>query len=460
MAKTLFDALREFRKKDRISFHMPGHKNGEGLSWALKKYGMSIDVTEFDETDNLQEPTSILKAAQCRAAAVFDAGESFYLTNGSSIGLHAAILGSTRPGDTILVDRTCHRAVVAALVMGGVKPYFISPAFDEELGLYRGFTGRMIKLALDKCPEAVGAVITSPTYYGVCSDVRGIAACLHNSGKFLIVDEAHGAHFTFLPQFPQIALVQGADICVQSVHKTLPALGQTALLHVGKTSRVPAGEIKRALLLLQTTSPSYLLMTTMDEAILQMEKDGVKKLNSRMIALDRLKDRLRRKTALQFVDEKRIHRPQDPLRLVVDFQKTGISGAEAARMMKESFGIYPEMADARYVVFIVTAANTREEIKKLEEMLYYMGTTIFEASGDVPMQPLLLPEMVCLPAAAWQAERKKLPLDLAVGKVCAEIVGMCPPGAAVLVPGQKIDQANIDYLKKYQVIEKIEVLAE
>lgn len=119
MAKTLFDALREFRKKDRISFHMPGHKNGEGLSWALKKYGMSIDVTEFDETDNLQEPTSILKNAQCRAAEAFGAGESFYLTNGSSIGLHAAILGSTRPGDTILVDRTCHRAVVAALVMGG-----------------------------------------------------------------------------------------------------------------------------------------------------------------------------------------------------------------------------------------------------------------------------------------------------------------------------------------------------
>lgn len=460
MEKTLFQSLRDFRSKDVISFHMPGHKHGAGLSKAFKKYGMSIDVTEFEETDNLQAPVSILKEAETRAAEAFGADRSFFLTNGSSVGLHAAILGSTKPGDTVLVDRTCHRAVIAALVMGGLKPYFLYPEFDETLGLYRGLTGRAVRCAMADCPDAVGAVVTSPSYYGVCSDVWGIAACLHKVGKFLIVDEAHGPHFVFSSTLPKTALAQGADLCVQSAHKTLPALGQTALLHVGKKSIIPAAAVQRQLQILQTTSPSYLFMASLDEAVVQMKKIGRKKIAHLLIYLEQLKERIRKKTALQIVDEKILRCPQDALRLLVDFKRTGITGFHAAQMMKDVFHIYPEMADNRYVVLIITVANTKEELKKLEQALYFMGTTIFAAEDEPPMRPLLPPKMACLPAAAWNAERKTVPLEEAEGEICAEIVGICPPGAAVLLPGQRIDARTIAYLQQYEKRKVVDVTAE
>ena len=460
MEKTLFQALRAFRSKDVISFHMPGHKHGAGLSRAFKKYGMSIDVTEFEETDNLQEPISILKDAETRAAKTFGAGQSFFLTDGSSVGLHAAILGSTKPGDTVLVDRTCHRAVIAALVMGGLKPYFLYPKFDKNFALYRGITERAVKCALEDCPDAVGAVVTSPSYYGVCSDVWGIAACLHKYGKFLIIDEAHGAHFAFSSALPQTALLQGADLCVQSAHKTLPALGQTALLHVGKNSLIPADLIQRQLQILHTTSPSYLFMTSLDEAVVQMNKMGEKRIARLFVYLEQLKKRIRKKTVLQIVDEKVLHCPQDGLRLLVDFRKSGITGFHAAQMLKDVFHIYPEMADSRYVVLIITVANTKDELKKLEQALYFMGTTIFVAEDYMPIQPLLPPVMACLPAAAWNADRKTVPLEEAEGEVCAEIVGICPPGAAVLLPGQRIDAQTIAYLQRYEKRKTVDVTAE
>lgn len=158
------------------------------------------------------------------------------------------------------------------MTLAGLEPVFVYPAFDRDLGIYTGVTAQMVKRALDRDPDIVGAVITSPTYYGICSDIWGIAMCLHNSGKFLIVDEAHGAHFAFHEALPGTALEQGADLCIQSAHKTLPAMGQCSLLHVGRNAAVEPEEIRRTLRILQTTSPSYLLMASLDEAVLDMER--------------------------------------------------------------------------------------------------------------------------------------------------------------------------------------------
>ena len=432
-----------------MNFHIPGHKNGRGLSERLKRDGFLLDVTEFPETDDLQNPAGILRQAQLRAAWAFGAGTSFYLTNGSSGGLHAAVLAACKAGDQILVDRSCHQAVIAALVLAGLRPVFVYPEFDRKLGVYTGITAERIKDAVDKNPDAVGAVITSPTYYGVCSDVWGIAMCLHNSRKFLIVDEAHGAHFAFHKDLPATALSLGADICVQSAHKTLPALGQTAFLHVGRGSLIGRDAVAQALRLVRSTSPSYLFMTSLDEAVFYMERHGESEIGQRIRQIAKLKTAVRKYGVLDFLDEKTLHQPQDAMRLAVDFRKTGVSGYCMQRLLAETFHIYPEMADTYHVVFVITAANRPQEIEFLKQALLRISRAQLDAIPAAEPEPLPEIIMEMAPRTAWNAKKKRIPVQDAEGEVSAGIVSVCPPGAALLVPGQKIDAAAVSYLCRH-----------
>ncbi|MBE5038960.1 aminotransferase class I/II-fold pyridoxal phosphate-dependent enzyme [Ructibacterium gallinarum] len=455
---SLYHELKKFHQKDQVSFHIPGHKNGKGLSERLKRDGFLLDVTEFSETDDLQNPTGILRQAQLRAARAFGAGTSFYLTNGSSGGLHAAVLAACKAGDQILVDRSCHQAVIAALVLAGLRPVFVYPGFDPELGVYTGITAAMVKSAIDENPDITGAVITSPTYYGICSDIWGIAMCLHNSGKFLIVDEAHGAHFAFHEELPATALSLGADICVQSAHKTLPALGQTAFLHVGRGSLIDRDAVAQALRLVRSTSPSYLLMTSLDEAVMYMERHGVRELDRCIRQTAELKATVRKYGVLEFLDSKGLNCPQDALRLVVDFRKTGVSGYCMQRLLQETFHIYPEMADAFHVVFVITTANTRQEIEFLKQALIRISRTRLDSVPALAPEPLSKVVMTMEPKAAWNAQKKRIPIRDASGEVSAGIVSVCPPGAAVLIPGQKIDPAAVSYLLRHSEEESVEII--
>ena len=452
---SLYEELKKFRSKDRVSFHIPGHKFGAGLSKGFKKDIFITDVTEFDETDDLQNPQGILKTAQESAAKVFKAHKTFYLTSGSSLGLQGAIFGSFRSGDKVLVDRTCHKAVASSMVMAGLIPVFVQPEFSQEKGLYVGMTVKIIKKAIEETPDIKGVIITSPTYYGVCSDIKGIGEYLHQKNKVLIVDEAHGAHFVFNKLVPESAIEQGADISIESAHKTLPAMGQCSFLHISKNSLVPWENISKSLRLLQTTSPSYVLMTSLDEAVIYMSTKGTKRINKLISQIDKLKKEVRAKGVLDFADKKTLKRPQDELRLSVDFKKSGISGNAATQIIKEQFGIYPEMADDRYVVFVVTCSNSDKDIRFLKEALL-----TFEAGDENREQCEKLPDviMVMEPRMAWQCETEDIPISKAAARVAADVVAVCPPGAALLVPGQFIDTKTVDYIEKAGIIEKVTVV--
>lgn len=457
MKDSLYRQIRRFNKKDKISFHMPGHKGGSGLSSRLKRNAFELDVTEFDETDDLLSPVSVLKDAQERAAEVFGAAQSFYLTNGSSSGLHAAILGSVPKGGKLLVDRTCHRAVIAALVMGEIDPVFVDPQFDTELGIYTGMTPEAVNAALDETPDVAGMVLTSPTYYGVCTDIAAIARLLHERRKFLIVDEAHGAHFVFSSKLPPTALEQGADISIQSLHKTLPALGQCSLLHIGHGAVIDARQVERQLRLRQTTSPSYLLMTSIDEAVQQMQDNG-KRLDEMIEQLYEIKTRLTIVNRLSCLSENKLSGRQDLLRLVVSFEKAGLSGHAAADLLKREYGIYPEMADEKNVVFLVTIGNSKRDLDALAAAFEEIG----EAEHGTPAgsKPAPLPEIeVCFaPCRAWNSERETVAVQESAGKICADIVASCPPGAAVLIPGQLVSREAADYLAKHTEISFFDVV--
>lgn len=454
---SLYDALKQFRQEDRISFHIPGHKGGKGLNPDWVRDAFSLDVTEFAQTDDLQNPEGILRDALERIARIYGAEASFFLTNGSSSGLEAAMLSVIRPGEKILVDRTCHKAVASGLVLSGGVPIFLEPEFSKELRLYLGISPEKVKKILAEDPEIRGMVLTSPTYYGVCSPVKEIAEILHQAGKFLIVDEAHGAHLTFHPDLPKSALDLGADLVVQSVHKTLPALGQSSLLHLGKGSFVTKEQVASSLRLLMTTSPSYLLMSAMDEAVSMMEKDGQALLEILLREIHALKKAVRDQGILDFADEERLKIPQDKLRLTVDFGRCGISGTDGAELLKKAYGIYPEMADDRYLVLIVTTANTVEELQLLRHALIEIATPGTEEKG---IDPIPLPEMAMNPRDAWMSKKESVSFAEAKGRISADTVAVCPPGAAILIPGQYIDDEVLEYLQKADAPETISVVVE
>lgn len=458
MGKSLLAELKKFRKDEKISMHIPGHKGGRGLGASFIKNAFDIDVTELDGTDNLQNPDGILNEAQERCAKIFGAGETCFLTGGSSLGLRAAILGSVPRGGKLLVDRTCHKSVISAVTLGGIEPIFVSPDFDKEKGLYLGVSAAEVARAVSENPDIYGAVITSPTYYGICSDISGIADVLHRSDKFLIVDEAHGAHFIFSRNLPETALCLGADVCVQSAHKTLPALGQCSVLHISKKTKAPASRIIRTLRMIQTTSPSYMLMTSIDEAAAYMNSTGRLRLNKLITAIKQLKAEVSEKTVLRFADTDTLIREQDATRIAVDFSQAEISGRHAECVLIEEFGIYPEMSDSRYVVLIPTVANSRSEIKRLTEALCQIGGRRFPEKTAEANLPLPNINMECIPYKATEAEFETLPVSVCEGRISAAVVSACPPGAAVLVPGQRIDRSAVEYITKNGIAAELDVV--
>ena len=437
MSDLIYDALRRVSAKQKTDLHIPGHKGGRGLSKRLQQAAFRLDMTELPGTDNLQNPRGVLREAQKRAAKLWGAGRSFYLTGGTTLG---------------------HRSVIAGLILAGAKPVFVERVFDHNRDMALEVPIQAVKSALDRHPNAVGMVLTNPTYYGVCSPVWAIGRCLHNSNKFLIVDEAHGAHFAFCDRLPHTALEDGADVAVQSMHKTLPVPGQCSLLHVHRESLVDAERVHMSLQLLQTTSPSYMLMAAMDEAVEGLSKWGTRRIETLVKAIQRMKQELRRSGVLDFADEQTLKVPQDSTRMVVDFSNVGISGSAAEQFLREEFGIFAEMADSRHVILIPTICSDPRELQYLKDILGGFGKSKLESMPGEPYGPLPRIQLTCDPQKVWGAQGRWIPTADSVGKIAAEIVSACPPGAAVAVPGQLLDQETVAYLLRTQTADTIRVM--
>ena len=265
---TIYEKLKAYSDSDYYGFHMPGHKRKMHMSWDADPY--SVDITEIEGFDDLHHAEGILKEAQERAARVYHADETHFLVNGSTVGILSAIAGVTNKGDQILVARNCHKSVYHAIYMNELRPVYIYPEFDSKLQLNIEISAEDVRRALNQYPQIRAVMIVSPTYDGVVSDVAEIAKAAHEKGLPLIVDEAHGAHFGFHPYFPENANQKGADIVIHSVHKTLPAFTQTALLHMNG-NLVNREKVRRYLHMLQSSSPSYILMAGIDQCMEMLE---------------------------------------------------------------------------------------------------------------------------------------------------------------------------------------------
>lgn len=429
MNKFIFDSVKSVSKD--ISFSTPGHK---GREFNYLKF--NYDVTELDETDNLLEPSGAILKSMEELKKIYGSKKSYYLTQGSSLGIMSAIMASLDKGDKILVERTCHKSVYNAIILSELEPTYIHPVIDKRFNVPVGMDLDDLKEKLET-RKYRALVVTSPNYFGKVLPLKEIFKMCKDCGTILIVDEAHGAHLNFLPELSKLSVKDCCDIAIESAHKTLPAITGSAFMHV-YTDRVSIELLEKTMRLLQSTSPSYLMLISMEKSLDFMEKDGGKRLDKNIKRLKTLKENLK-KEGFEFLEGDGF----DPTRLVVS--KENISGYEIERAIKD-YGIRAEMATPFCAVFIITASDDEVSIGKLEQVLKNSNyKNDYPRSIDFSYRE----KIVNKPCEIFRKESKWVKLEDTEGMVSTSFVIPYPPGSPILVPGEEVTDEIIKILKEY-----------
>jgi arginine/lysine/ornithine decarboxylase len=454
----LLERLKDCAQRSSAAFHTPGHKRGQGISSILNDWlGAAVfqaDLPELPELDNLLAPDGVIQQAQELAAAAFGAEQTWFLANGSTCGVEAAVLATCQPGDKIILPRNVHQSAIAALILSGAVPVFVSPDYDASWNLAHGVTPAAIEAAIEQHPDAKAVLIVSPTYYGVVSQVQKIAEIAHQCAIPLLVDEAHGAHFAFHPELPASALSLGADLTVQSIHKTLSALTQAAMLHV-QGDRIDRDRLTRSLSLVQSTSPNYLLLASLDAARQQMATQGTALMQRSLNLATRARQELSQIPELAVLDDRSAQTPGfadlDLTRITIDVTGLGLTGFEADEILHKTLGVTAELPDLHHLTFIVSPGNTEADIDRLIAAFRTLATEL--EPQNQPKFHCLYPSSFILhsslsPRQAFFSASVTVPLAQAVDQVSAELVCPYPPGIPVLLPGEVITTEAIEYLQK------------
>ena len=461
-AAPLLDALRAAVEQPCAAFHTPGHKRGQGTPENLKSLlGAAVfeaDLPELPELDNLFSPEGAILQAQILAAAAFGAEQTWFLANGTTCGIEAAVLATCNPGDKLILPRNAHQSAIAALILSDAMPIFVEPAYDPTWGIAHSLTAAAVAIALEQHPDAKAVMMVYPTYYGACGEIEAIAQITHQHHIPLLVDEAHGAHFAFHSHLPIAALAAGADLTVQSTHKVLAALTQASMLHV-QGSRIDRQRLSKALQLVQSTSPSYLLLASLDAARQQMATQG-QTLMSRTLELA---DRAR--TQISQIPGLSVLQPAcptagcsafDPTRLTVDVSQIGLTGFEADEILHQTLGVTAELPGLQHLMFIVTLGNTGQDMERLvngfKTLANRSGDRAVKESGLKKLLPPIFPiaptSTSLSPRAAFFAKAEILPIEQTPNRISAELVCPYPPGIPVLFPGEVVTEGAIAYLQQ------------
>lgn len=458
----LLEALQELAHRQHAPFYAPGHKRGRGipqpLADLLGKTVFQADLPELPELDNLFAPEGAIREAQQLAAQAFGAAQTWFLVNGSTGGIIASILATCAAGEKIILPRNVHRSAISGLVLSGAVPVFVSPEYDPAWDLANSITPAGVAEALDRHPDAKAVMVVYPTYHGVCGDVAAIAELAHRHGIPLLADEAHGPHFAFHPDLPSPALAAGADLAVQSAHKVLSAMTQASMLHV-QGDRIDRQRLSQALQLVQSTSPSYLLLASLDAARQQMATQGEQLLAQALRLAEGARNRLAQIPGLSVLQPPSPEAVTpgfaalDRTRLTVSVAGLGLSGYEADEILHRQLGVTAELPCLRQLTFIVSAGNTPADIEQLVRGF----TTLAEkekrleaglSCAGVPVLPSSPNPPALTPREAFFAETETLPGERACHRISAEIVCPYPPGVPVLMPGEIITRAALYCLQR------------
>jgi arginine decarboxylase len=446
--------LQRCADRQGASFHTPGHQRGQGISQQHRDlFGSKVfraDLPELPELDNLFAPAGVILEAQQLAAAAFGAEQTWFLANGSTCGIEAAIMATCGPGEKLILPRNAHSSAISGLILSGAVPVYVAPVYSRDWQMALGVEPAAIASALCAHPGAKAVLVVSPTYYGSCSDLQAIATLTHAHGIPLIVDEAHGPHFAFHPNLPQSALAAGADIAIQSAHKVLCAFTQAALLHI-QGNCVERDRLAQSLQLTQSTSPSYLLLGSLDAARHQMATEGFSRMAQTLALADRACRELSDLPNLRILQASSLGFASDRTRLTVDVSGLGLTGFAADEMLHAK-GITAELPALRHLMFIISLGNRAADIDRLisgfkQLCERYSSPNTLPGSAEFLTSDFLTDSAQLSPREAFFAPKLAMPIDQAVGCICAETICPYPPGIPTLLPGEVILAGAIAHLQ-------------
>ncbi|VYU63419.1 aminotransferase class I/II-fold pyridoxal phosphate-dependent enzyme [Clostridium tertium] len=451
----LFDALMEYVNRDTLPFHVPGHKKGIGIDPKFKEFigenPFKIDVTVFKLVDSLHHPNGPIKKAQELAADAYGSKASFFSIHGTSGAIQAMILAVVKDGDKIIVPRNVHKSVTSGIILSGAIPVFVEPEIDKKLGIAHGVTPETIEQSLKENPDAKAVLIINPTYYGVATDIKKIADIVHSYNIPLIVDEAHGPHLAFSNKLPMSAIDAGADICAQSTHKIIGSLTQGSLLHIN-SKYVDPKKVQQILNLLQTTSPSYILMASLDCARRQIALEGKELLGKAIELCKYTRNEINKIPGFYCFGEEVLGKPGsyafDPTKLTISSRELGITGFELDTILADKYHIQMELSDFYNVLAVGSFGDTKEGMDKLLNALreisdeYYGKREPIQDFLDIPN----IPKKILNPREAFYSNKVSIALKESIGKISGEFLLAYPPGIPVLCPGEEITKEVIEYV--------------
>lgn len=454
-AKTpILSAVQKLVQKTHTAFYAPGHKQGQGINDNIRDLlGTRVfqaDLPELPELDNLFAPDGVIEEAQQLAATTFGTAKTWFLVNGSTCGIMAAILATCGEEDKVILPRNIHQSAIAGLILSGARPIFVNPEYDATEGLAYNVTPETIQRVLAENPDAKAVMMLHPTYQGVCSDLKAIAEITHQYDIPLLVDEAHGAHFAFHHDLPPSAMSVGADLTVQSTHKVLSAMTQASMLHI-QGNRVCDRRISKALQLVQSTSPSNLLLASLDAARQQMATKGQELMNQTITLAREAREKLVAIPNLSVFQPKISPGCQhfDSTRLTINVSRLGITGFEVDEILHNQLGVTCELPLLQHLTFIVSLGNTEKDIQHLIQGCH----TLFQRFNPLypnPLTPYTVnsspSKSILTPRQAYFAPTETIPISQASDRLCGELICPYPPGIPLLMPGEIITIEAIEYL--------------
>lgn len=451
----LLKTLQTLANRPHAAFYAPGHKQGQGMNPLFKTIvGSKVfcaDLPELPELDNLFAPEGVIEEAQTLAAAAFGAEQTRFLVNGSTGGIIAAILATCQTGDKIILPRNIHQSVISGLILSGAIPIFIQPEYNADWDLAYSITPQALQTTLQQHSDAKAVLLVYPTYHGICGKIQQLSTITHSYHIPLIVDEAHGAHFCFHPDFPRAALTAGADLVIQSIHKVLGAMTQASMLHL-QGDIINRNRLNQALQMIQSSSPNYLLLASLDAARQQMAQ-GRELMEKTIILAQKARQFLSKIPGIAVLEPPKNPQPGftalDPTRLTIKVSDLGLTGYQADEILHQKLGVTAELPSLKHLTFIISLGNTNADIEQLVSAFTQLSTLIKSQplNGQFPLPPSFLPAVKLSPRKAFEAASQRQKIENCVGCISAEIVCPYPPGIPILMPGEQITREAITNLQ-------------
>ena len=452
----IYEALERLRKMRVVPFDVPGHKRGRGnpeLARLLGEKCMSMDVNSMKPLDNLCHPVSVIRQAEELAAEAFGAAHAFLMVGGTTSAVQAMVLSVAKRGEKIILPRNVHRSVIGAMVLCGAVPVYVNPQCNDRLGIPLGMTVEDVKKAIEENPDAKAVLVNNPTYYGICSDIRSIVKLAHDHGMYCLADEAHGTHFYFSYQLPVSAMEAGADMAAVSMHKSGGSLTQSSLLLIGPN--MSEGYVRQIINLTQTTSGSYLLLSSLDISRRNLALRGKETFEKVRSYAKYARGEINDIGGYYAFCRELINGDSvydfDVTKLAVHTLDVGLAGIEVYDLLRDEYDIQIEFGDFGNFLAYLSIGDRKQDIERLVSALAEIARRFGKEKVDLMPQEYVDPQVAVSPQDAFYADKETVELKDAPGRISGEFVMCYPPGIPILAPGERVTQEireHIEYARE------------